>query len=173
MQNPCGWEIWGGRCAICWPKHHPLGGLSTLWYQLQCWLSWHVAHSQGLVFPSNMSSENSVLSTPVFSCWVLDMPVSCPGGKGSDCGEIRVWQWGGYLPVPLSRSCVVVPQGSAALGGSSWAVRAKALLLGGGCTSFKWCSRYHSDPVVLLVGKLFQYFASPVVRNIFLIASLL
>lgn len=33
--------------------------------------------------------------------------------------------------------------------------------------SFKWCCRYHFDPVVLLVGKLFQYFASPVVRDIF------
>lgn len=81
---------------------------------------------------------------------------------GFCCGEVTC----------LPHSSAVVPQVSTALERSSWAVRANALLLGGRHIPFKWCSKYRFDPVVLVIGKLFQYFASPVVRNVFLISSI-
>lgn len=108
------------------------------------------------------------VSPPIFCCWVLDMQCSYAVLAGRAQGVVKLGSRCGEVTC-LPRSSAVV---SASLEGSSWAVKANALLLWGGCIPFKWCSRYHFDPVVLLVGKLFQYFASPVVRNVFLISSL-
>lgn len=172
MQNPCGWESWGWRSVIYWPKHHCLCGLSNFWYQLQHWFRWHVVNSQELGLPSNMSSENNCLSSSFLSLGVgYAVLMSCTGRQGSGCGESRFLLWGSYLAAlqQCSGTSGINSPSKFLLDSQS---QRNALLLGDERFPFKWCSGNCFDTVDLLVGKLFQYFASPLASSIFLISSL-
>lgn len=154
-------ESWGGRSVLCWPKHHPLGSLSS---PIPVPMLTSLACSKLVGIGISKQHElkhlgKQSLFALVSSCWVSSCVVflSCAGRKGSGCSGSRFLLWGGDLtalqpywgaPGVSNPRRVLV------------AIRADALLLGGGRIPYKQHSRCRFDPVVLLVGKPFEYFAS-------------